>query len=110
MSNGLSVATVSPAALPKNADSVQVGVIGYGYWGPNIVRNLTALDGCEVVSVCDRNANALKRAQKTYPALHLTTDFAEVLHSPDIDAVAIVTPVWTHFELAKAALDNGKHV
>ena len=85
-----------------NSDSIRVGVIGYGYWGPNIVRNLSALDRCEVVSVCDRNAKALKRAQKSYPGVHLTTDFTEVLESPDIDAVAIVTPVWTHFDLAKA--------
>ncbi len=118
MSSGLSAADLSVAALPQqeprvrddNADSVRVGVIGYGYWGPNIVRNLSALDRCEVISVCDRSAKALKRAQKTYPAVHLTTDFTEVLGSPDIDAVAIVTPVWSHFELAKAALQNGKHV
>jgi predicted dehydrogenase len=62
------------------------------------------------VSVCDRDAKALKRAQKAYPAVPATTDFNEVLASPDIDAVAIVTPVWTHFELAKKALENGKHV
>jgi predicted dehydrogenase len=106
----LAAASARPAIAPDNAEAVRVGVIGYGYWGPNIVRNLSALDRCELVSVCDRSANALKRAQKTYPAVHLTTDFMEVLHSPDIDAVAIVTPVWTHFELAKAALLNGKHV
>ena len=68
------------------------------------------LDRCEVVSVCDRNPRALKRAQKTYPAVQMTTDFAEVLESPQVDAVAIVTPVWTHFDLAKEALENGKHV
>ena len=85
-------------------------MIGYGYWGPNIVRNLSALDRCQLVAVCDQSAKALKRAQKNYPSLQLTTDVTEVLRSPDIDAVAIVTPVWTHFELAKAALENGKHV
>jgi len=117
MSSGVSTTTVSPAAPPQQvrgtdsgADTVRVGVIGYGYWGPNIVRNLSALDRCDLVSVCDTKPNALKRAQKTYPALHLTTDPNEVLQSPIIDAVAIVTPVWTHFELAKAALENGKHV
>ena len=115
MNSGVSTAALAAAAVRPdiaggNAEAVRVGVIGYGYWGPNIVRNLSALDRCDLVSVCDRNANALKRAQKTYPAVHLTTDFMEVLHSPDIDAVAIVTPVWTHFELAKAALLNGKHV
>ena len=90
--------------------TVRVGVIGYGYWGPNIVRNLHSLEHCQVVSVCDKSPAALKRAQRSYPGVHLTTDFSEVLRSPDIDAVAIITPVWTHFELAKAALENGKHV
>jgi predicted dehydrogenase len=92
-----------------------VGVIGYGYWGPNIVRNVSALDGCELTGVCDRSAAALKRAAKAYPGVLMTTDHAEILRSPDVDAVAIVTPVWTHYvwthyELAKAALENGKHV
>src|SRR5262249_43638251 len=97
-------------AAPEHAESVRVGVIGYGYWGPNIVRNLSALDRCDVAAVCDRNTKALQRAHKTYPGVHMTTDFIEVLRSPDIDAIAIVTPVWTHFELAKAALEHGKHV
>jgi len=97
-------------SVPRAADCVRVGVIGYGYWGPNIVRNLNALERCELVSLCDRSSKALARAQKTYPGLRLTTDFNDVLRSPDIAAVAIVTPVWTHFELAKAALEHGKHV
>jgi predicted dehydrogenase len=90
--------------------TVRVGVIGYGYWGPNIVRNLQGLDDCQLVAVCDKNPNALRRAQRACPGVHLTTDFAEILESSDIDAVAVITPVWTHFELAKAALQNGKHV
>jgi predicted dehydrogenase len=90
--------------------AVRVGVIGYGYWGPNIVRNLHGLDACEVVSVADENAAMLDRARKTYPALRLTTSPAEVLAAPDIDAVAVITPVWTHFDLARAALEQGKHV
>lgn len=117
MSSRFSAADSSAPALshleskvPGNAEAVRVGVIGYGYWGPNIVRNFSALDLCEIVSVCDRNVKALKRAHKTYPTVHLTTDFNEVMASPDIDAVAIVTPVWTHFELSKKALENGKHV
>ena len=117
MSSVVSAADLSAAVLPDqqpgastNTDVIRVGVIGYGYWGPNIVRNLSALDRCEVLSVCDRSAKALKRAQKTYPGVHLTTDFTEVLESSRTDAVAIVTPVWTHFDLAKQALENGKHV
>jgi predicted dehydrogenase len=92
------------------ADVVRVGVIGYGYWGPNIVRNFHALDNCQVAAVCDKSTPALARARKAYPGVHLTTDFTEVLTSPDIDAVAVVTPVWTHYDLAKSALINGKHV
>jgi predicted dehydrogenase len=106
----VAAATARVEPLTRLDDTVRVGVIGYGYWGPNIVRNFSALDRCDLVAVCDKNVKALKRAQKTYPGVHLTTDFAEVLESPDVDAVAIVTPVWTHFELAKAALKNGKHV
>jgi predicted dehydrogenase len=92
------------------ADVVRVGVIGYGYWGPNIVRNISSLDGCELAAVCDRSPAALKRASKAYPGVQMSTDADDILRSPDIDAVAVVTPVWTHFELAKAALENGKHV
>jgi predicted dehydrogenase len=98
----------APGAAP--ADVVRVGVIGYGYWGPNIVRNISSLDGCELAAVCDRSPAALKRASKAYPGVQMSTDADDILRSPDIDAVAVVTPVWTHFELAKAALENGKHV
>jgi len=98
----------SPQRNP--ADVVRVGVIGYGYWGPNIVRNLSGLENCELAAVCDKSPVALKRVTRAYPGVHATTDFTEVLRSPDIDAVAVVTPVWTHFELAKAALNHGKHV
>jgi predicted dehydrogenase len=106
---------VAPQARRENAggfDSgiVRMGVIGYGYWGPNIVRNVSSLDRCELVAVCDRSEQALKRAAKAYSGVHLTTDPGELIESPDIDAVAIVTPVWTHFSLAKRALENGKHV
>jgi len=91
-------------------DALRVGVIGYGYWGPNIVRNFHALDGWNLVKVCDRSPAALKRVSRSYPGLALTTDAQDILRSTEIDAVAVVTPVWTHFELAKAALENGKHV
>jgi predicted dehydrogenase len=89
---------------------IRIGVIGYGYWGPQIVRNFHSTDGCEVAAVCDRSTEALRRAKQAYPHIHATTDPCEVLTSSDIDAIAVVTPVWTHFELAKAALENGKHV
>ncbi|MBE9503027.1 MAG: Gfo/Idh/MocA family oxidoreductase [Proteobacteria bacterium] len=89
---------------------IRFGVIGYGYWGPNIVRNFEACDGSKVTMICDGRTVALKRAEKTYPQIQTVSDCSEILNSPDIDAVAIVTPVSTHYELAKKALLNGKHV
>ncbi len=89
---------------------IKVGVIGFGYWGPNIVRNLRGLESAQVVAICDKSSGALRRAKHAYPDVHVTSDPDEVLGSSDIDAVAVITPVWTHFELAKAALSNGKHV
>jgi predicted dehydrogenase len=89
---------------------VKIGVLGYGYWGPNIARNFNSIDGAEVVSICDRTQKSLSRARKTYPNVLLTTNYNEVLTAHDIDAVAVITPVSTHFELAKKALQNGKHV
>jgi predicted dehydrogenase len=89
---------------------IQVGVIGYGYWGPNIVRNLHGSNCIQAKMVCDKNPAALARAQKAYPGVCAVSDPAAILQSSDIDAVAIVTPVWTHYELAKRALENGKHV
>jgi len=89
---------------------VKFGVIGYGYWGPNVVRNLDSLDGAQVLAISDKSPSARKRAQKAYHDIPVASDASEVMSSTDIDAVAIVTPVWTHFELAKAALENGKHV
>jgi predicted dehydrogenase len=89
---------------------IRVGVIGYGYWGPNIVRNLQGLESTRVEMVCDSNASALARVRKAYPGIKTVTDSRELIASPDVDAVAVITPVWTHYELAKAALENGKHV
>ena len=89
---------------------VRFGVIGYGYWGPNIVRNLRSLDSAKVRMICDSRAASLQRAKQAYPDVEVTSDCNELLSSPDIDAVAVITPVWTHFELAKKALLNGKHV
>ncbi len=89
---------------------VNFGVIGYGYWGPNVVRNLDGLEGATVLAISDKSPSARERAQKTTHEIKLTADAREVILAPEIDAVAIVTPVWTHFELAKAALENGKHV
>ena len=89
---------------------VKFGVIGYGYWGPNVVRNLDRLETAEVVAVCDKSPASRKKVAKAYPDVLVTEDSAELMSSPDIDAIAVVTPVWTHYELAKAALLNGKHI
>jgi len=89
---------------------IRIGVIGYGYWGPGIVRNFHGVDGCTVAVVCDKSSAALKRAQQAYPSVNVTSDPGEVLRATDLDAVAVITPVWSHFELAKGALENGKHV
>src|SRR2546425_174747 len=89
---------------------IRIGVIGYGYWGPNVVRNLRSLEGCDLAAVCDRSPAALQRVAQAYPDLTVTADPTDLMLSPKIDAIAVVTPVCTHFELAKAALQNGKHV
>src|ERR1051326_6368694 len=94
----------------KGRDVVKFGVIGYGYWGPNVVRNLDQLDKADVLALCDLSAAAREKAQKAYPHIEISSDPTELLSSTEIDAIAVVTPVWTHYELAKAALENGKHV
>ena len=89
---------------------INIGVIGYGYWGPNIVRNFQGLEtGC-VKTVSDLNPKVLEKAKKTYPSINTTTDYREIIRSPEIDAVAVITPVATHYPLVKEALENGKHV
>jgi predicted dehydrogenase len=93
-----------------NAAVIRFGVVGYGYWGPNVVRNLDRLDQTKVVAVCDKSASARKKVAKAHPGVLVTDDPANLMSSPEIDAIAVVTPVWTHYELAKAALENGKHV
>jgi predicted dehydrogenase len=89
---------------------IKVGIIGYGYWGPNIVRNFASTEGSTVLSICDCDQTALRRAHMAHQNIPVTHDWDDIISSPEIDVVAIVTPVSTHFELAKKALQNGKHV
>ncbi len=89
---------------------IRVGVIGYGYWGPNLVRNFADLVDASVTVVCDRRSERLAQAQRRYPGLRVTTDPSDLIADPAVDAVAIATPVALHFELAIAALRAGKHV
>jgi len=89
---------------------IRFGVIGYGYWGPNIVRNLDQLEETKVLAVCDKSPASRRRVEKAHPHVRVIGDQRELMSSPDIDAIAVVTPVWTHYELAKDALEHGKHV
>ena len=108
MATAVGATYTPPQPVPANA--IRFGIIGYGYWGPNIVRNLGGLPGACVAALCDKNGHALRRASQSYPGLKLSSESAELISSPLIDAVAVITPVWTHYTLAKAALENGKHV
>ena len=89
---------------------LRMGVIGYGYWGPNVVRNFHALPNCTVDAVCDQNPAALHRVAALYPGMAVTRDVREIVTSPTLDAVAVVTPVSTHYALARQCLEHGKHV
>lgn len=99
-----------PAVPESEGFMIRVGVIGYGYWGPNIVRNFHTQEGSEVVSVCDKSPKCADRLRKAFSAIPFSTDEREILESSHIDLVAVVTPVWTHYELTRRALENGKHV
>jgi predicted dehydrogenase len=91
-------------------EPVRVAVVGLGYWGPNLVRNLQECPQAEVVSVCDKREDALARIALRYPAVEAVTDLETVLRDERIEAVAIATPVSSHFPIARAALAAGKHV
>jgi predicted dehydrogenase len=112
MGTALSVGSTTslPLTLDLGSNVIRIGVIGYGYWGPNIVRNFHGQEQSRVVSVCDQSPKSLQRVRQSYPDVHVTSDCNELLRATDVDAIAVVTPVRTHYELAKAALDNGKHV
>lgn len=87
-----------------------MGVIGFGYWGPNLVRNFTEAAGSTVVAVSDLRPERLARVCDRYPAVRTTGDYCELLADPAIDAVVVATPVATHHRLAMAAIEAGKHV
>ena len=89
---------------------IGIGVIGYGYWGPNLVRNFTDAPGCRVIGVSDLRPERVSQAQARYPSLNAVCDYHELLTDPMIDAVAIATPASTHYALAMDALSAGKHV
>ncbi|SRR5579883_1454386 len=90
--------------------SINIGVIGYGYWGPNLVRNFAEIPEAQVKTISDFKPELLAKAQARYPTVQVTTNCRDIFTDPKIDAVAIATPVSTHFDLALAALQAGKHV
>jgi predicted dehydrogenase len=89
---------------------INIGVIGYGYWGPNLVRNFAETPGINVSTVADLDPKKLELVQKRYPGINTTSRFQDLLENPDIDAIAIATPVNSHFELGMAVLKAGKHL
>jgi predicted dehydrogenase len=111
MATKLNISSSYTAVKNENGkDLLRIGVIGYGYWGPNIVRNFHGQDQSRVIAVCDKSQKSLARVRHAFPDMYTTDDVDDLLTSSDIDVIAVVTPVWTHFELAKKALENGKHV
>src|SRR4051812_2130439 len=89
---------------------LHVGVIGYGYWGPNLVRNFMETPGSAVIAVSDLRAARLAEAKRRYPSITVTSEPSDLFDNPNINTVAIATPVFSHFELAMQALKAGKHV
>jgi predicted dehydrogenase len=89
---------------------LNIGVVGYGYWGPNVARNFHAAAGAKLVAVSDVSEKRLAAAQATFPFITVMKDPLELIHSKSVDAVAIVTPVFAHHEMAKAALLADKHI
>lgn len=89
---------------------IKIGIIGYGYWGPNLTRNFYNSDACEVKLVADKRPERLQLVQKTYPSIGVTENINDVFQDDEIDAVAIATPVFLHYELGKKALEHDKHV
>ena len=87
-----------------------IGVIGYGYWGPNLVRNFSQVNGARVLAVCDQRPERRAQVEQIYPSIKTYNDVRDMLNNPAIDAVAVATPVTSHFPLAMEALKAGKHV
>lgn len=90
--------------------SVNIGIVGLGYWGPNLVRNFSAADHCTVAMGCDLEQKNIDRLQKSFPAIKYTKEYTDILKNNEIDLVCIATPTSSHFTLAKAAIEAGKHV
>lgn len=109
----MSTETASPGtgqiAAPRR-DGIGIGIIGYGYWGPNLARCVAATEGCHVAAIGDASDAALGRAGRVHPGAHLWKDWRSVIDDTSVDAVVVATPVCLHYEMARAALRAGKHV
>ena len=89
---------------------MKIGIIGFGYWGPNLLRNFSVNDDCQVVMVSDFRPERLNIVKKNYPSVKTTVNAEDIFNDLTIDSIVIATPVFSHFELAKKALENNKHV
>lgn len=89
---------------------INIGIIGYGYWGPNLVRNFYATKDAKVIKVCDLKKERLSLIESSYPTIRTTTNHKEMMSDTQIDSIVISTPVSSHYLLAREALENGKHV
>lgn len=89
---------------------INVAVIGYGYWGPNLVRNMLEMKDATVIACCDRSTDRLAQVKAKYPSIEVTTEYEDILTNPAVDAVVISTPVALHYSLSRKALEHGKHL
>jgi predicted dehydrogenase len=100
-----------PAGYSLNLmKAIRIGVIGCGYWGPNLLRNFAENEAVQLVWICDTDSQRLAAMGRRYPVAHTTIDYRKLFADPGLDAVAVVTPVATHYQIAKEALSAGKHV
>jgi predicted dehydrogenase len=104
-----SVVPTREAGPGATTRTIKIGVVGAGYWGPNLVRNFAALPNAELSMICDLDPTRLHTIGEQYPDVALTTSYADLLES-DVDAIAVATPVQTHYRLVQQALLAGKHV
>jgi len=89
---------------------IKIGIVGFGYWGPNLARNFFAMPECELLAICEKNADLAQKAARMYGGVYVTDNYDELLNNDEIDAIVIATPVSTHYDLAKNALLAGKDV
>jgi len=103
---------MKPPIFPHDVpfDPVRAAVVGLGYWGPNLIRNLNEIEAAELRWICDLDQSRLETFGRRYPSVSCTREFADLLADPELEAIAIATPVSTHYPLALAALEAGKHV